>query len=183
MTTHIRACLILALVVLVPAVSAPSALADKKGGSNSNSNSDNKKKDKDDEQTNQRDNRDRGRHDNQKSAAPQVPNFFQGGSNKQRDAKGKQPAIIGNNPQNSRFQKLPQFQNNPKPDNQQQDNKNKWQMQSHRDHKELHNWVVQFGGDKPFSAKWYKDHPKAWHHHHHDHDDRTTRCSCRGRAW
>jgi hypothetical protein len=30
---------------------------------------------------------------------------------------------------------------------------------------------VQFGGSKPFSDKWYKDHPKAWHHHHHDHDD------------
>ena len=41
---------------------------------------------------------------------------------------------------------------------------------SHNDHKDVKNFVVKFGGPEPFSNKWYKDHPKAWHYHH-DHDD------------
>lgn len=46
-----------------------------------------------------------------------------------------------------------------------------WIEKSHHDHKDVKKYVVNFGGPEPFSAKWYKDHPKAWHYHHHDHDD------------
>jgi hypothetical protein len=115
------------------------------------------------------------------------------GSDKQSMSKGSQSLIINKDQQNNQVQKSSQFQNlqkqqlpnNQKPNNlppnlqqqiskdkwQDQNNKNKWQKQSHKDHKELHKWVDNFGGPKPFSDKWYKDHPKAWHHHHHDHDD------------
>jgi hypothetical protein len=114
------------------------------------------------------------------------------GSDKQSNSKSSQPVIINPGAQNIQLQKSPSFQNlqkqqlpnNQKPNSlppnlqqfnkdkwQDQNNKNKWQNQSHKDHKELHKWVDNFGGAKPFSSKWYKDHPKAWHHKHHDHDD------------
>ena len=115
------------------------------------------------------------------------------GSDKQGSSKNSQPVIINNGPQNGQLQNSPPFQNiqkqqqqnnqktnNPPPNFQQQFNKDKWQNQnnkdkwqhhSHKDHKELHKWVDNFGGPKPFSSKWYKDHPKAWHHHHNHGDD------------
>ncbi len=115
------------------------------------------------------------------------------GSDKQGSSKNAQPVIINNGPQNGQLQNSPPFQNiqkqqqqnnqktnNPPPNFQQQFNKDKWQNQnnkdkwqhhSHKDHKELHKWVDNFGGPKPFSSKWYKDHPKAWHHHHNHGDD------------
>jgi len=79
----------------------------------------------------------------------------------------KQQQPQGNQKQWPNFQK----QNNQQQNLQQSNNKNKWQNKSHKDHKELKNFVVQFGGPQPFSDKWYKDHPHAWHHRHHDHDD------------
>lgn len=127
------------------------------GGSNKQSNSDNQQ----------------NKSDKQKNSA-----------DKQNNSKNTQPVIIGNSPQNGQIQKSQQQpfiqkqqgQNNQKqfnqqPNFQQQGNKDKWQNQRHKDHKELNKWVDNFGGPKPFSSKWYKDHPKAWHHKHHDHDD------------
>jgi hypothetical protein len=93
------------------------------------------------------------------------------GSSKQFQPQGPSKQFNGQNFQN--FQK----QNNP-PQNFQKQNiqlqgvkdKPDWIEKSHHDHKDVKNFVVKFGGPEPFSARWYKDHPHAWHYHH-DHDD------------
>ena len=115
--------------------------------------------------------------------------------NKSSNSNSSTNVIIGKGPQSNVPQKIlttpnapKQYSNSQKPNTfppnmqppsnkdkwpDKNDNKNdkaKWQYQSHKDHKEMNKWVDNFGGPKPFSSKWYKDHPKAWHHHH-DHDD------------
>jgi hypothetical protein len=112
-------------------------------------------------------------------------------SDKQGSSKNVQPLIIGNGPQGGQFQKSNQGQNISKqqfPNGQNQgnapqnlqkqniqlqgvQNKPDWIQKSHHDHKDVKNFVVKFGGPEPFSNKWYKDHPKAWHYDHHDHND------------
>ena len=191
MSTHIRIGLVVALTMFVACAYTPSVHADKKGGSNSSSNSDDKKKDKDDDQDNQRQGRNRDRNDDQKSSNQQVQNFIQGGSNKQgksnnkKDDSDNDSQVQGNNPQNNQFQKQlqgqnfqkqSQFQNlqkqnNPQINVQKQINQNDWAKKNKPNQKDMQNWVVKFGGPKPFSNQWYKDHPKAWHYKHHDNDD------------
>jgi hypothetical protein len=48
-----------------------------------------------------------------------------------------------------------------------------WQSHHHAGRRDTQNWIIEFGGSTPFSARWYDDHPNAWRHHHrhHDHDD------------
>jgi hypothetical protein len=108
-------------------------------------------------------------------------------SDKQSSSKSSSQVIINNNTiQNGQFQKSPQgqnfskqqFPNGQKPNNIPQNvqlqgvqNKPDWIKQDHHDHKDVKNFVVKFGGPEPFSNKWYKDHPKAWHYDHHDHND------------
>ncbi|MEX0612178.1 MAG: hypothetical protein WD738_10570 [Pirellulales bacterium] len=48
-----------------------------------------------------------------------------------------------------------------------------WHSQKGDGHRDSQNWIIEFGGSTPFSARWYNDHPNAWRHHHrhHDHDD------------
>ena len=115
--------------------------------------------------------------------------------NKSSNSNSSTNVIIGKGPQSNVPQKIlttpnapKQYSNSQKPNTfppnmqppsnkdkwpDKNDNKNdkaKWQYQSHKDHKEMNKWVDNFGGPKPFSSKWYKDHPKAWHHHH-DHSN------------
>jgi hypothetical protein len=48
-----------------------------------------------------------------------------------------------------------------------------WHSDRHAGHRHTQNWIIEFGGSTPFSARWYDDHPNAWRHHHrhHDHDN------------
>jgi len=41
-----------------------------------------------------------------------------------------------------------------------------WMSKNSKNKKEIQNFAVKVGGSEPFSSKWYKDHPHAWHHHH-----------------
>src|SRR3954465_3174933 len=41
-----------------------------------------------------------------------------------------------------------------------------WMSKNSKNKKEMQNFAVKVGGSEPFSSKWYKDHPHAWHHHH-----------------
>jgi hypothetical protein len=108
---------------------------------------------------------------------------------KQGNSQNSTQVIINNGQQGGQFQKFPQGQNVQKqqfpnsPNGQKSNgvpqniqlqgvqNKPDWIKQNHNDHKDVKNFVVKFGGPEPFSNKWYKDHPKAWHYDHHDHND------------
>jgi hypothetical protein len=189
MSVSIRAGLIFLIAAFAIFADRPSALADKKNESNSSSDDNGKKekKEKDDngQQTNQGRNREGQRDENQNSRSRQFQNVFQGGSRQSNSNNSQQSQNIQqSNPFQKSLQRQQQLQklqkqngqqlNLQKQNVQQQDNKDKekWQKKSQRDHKELRNWVIQFGGPEPFSARWYQEHPKAWHHRrHHDHDD------------
>ena len=176
MSKYFRTSLILVLTALVAGANSTSAFADKKN--NNNSNSDEKKdKDKDDDQNNQK-NSGQKKYNYQKSNNQQLQNGFQS-NGKQGKFSGQQFSSsqsniqFKNSQQGQNFQKQ-QWQNGQKqsdPSNLQKFNgPNNWTSQSHHDHKEVHNFVVKFGGPEPFSDKWYKDHPHAWHHDHHGND-------------
>jgi hypothetical protein len=189
-----RTFLVLALTLSVGLANSPTAMA-KKDHNNSNSDDDNDKNDNKDkkskndnsqqfqkfQQNNQQfkfnkpDNSDKSDNNGQPQKF-QSNNKFQfvpqgQGGSKQFQPQGSSKQFNGQNFQN--FQK----QNNP-PQNFQKQNiqlqgakdKPDWIEKSHHDHKDVKNFVVNFGGPEPFSAKWYKDHPHAWHYHH-DHDD------------
>jgi hypothetical protein len=187
--------LVLILTLSIASAYSPSVMA-KKDHNNSNSDDDNDKNDKNDKDTkNKSDNNQNGKPN--KSNGQQFPKYqpnnqqFRFKSNKSDKDKSDKDQDKSNN----KFQLNPQGQNGPKQFNgqifqnfQKQNNqprnfnkqniqlqgvkdKPDWIEKSHHDHKDVKKYVVNFGGPEPFSAKWYKDHPKAWHYHHHDHDD------------
>jgi len=159
-----------------------------------------KDKDKDNQNDQRRSRGNKNQNDDQNSNSQKFQKSGQGDKNKQggqnnndNNSNKSQPIIIGNGPQNNQSQKFQQgqnfqnlqkqsqFQNLQKQNSSQQkdqkniqlqgaQNKPDWIEKSHKDHKDVKNFVVKFGGPEPFSNKWYKDHPKAWHHHH-DNDD------------
>ncbi len=159
MVKHICIGLILGFAVLVPIAYSPAVFAK----DHSSSNSDDKKKDDDQNDQNK-----------QKSSSQSFQKVLQGSQNKQGKFDSSQQS--NKSPQWQNFQKQPQWQNFQKQNGQQQgvqkfNGQNNWVQQSHKDHKEINNYVAKFGGPQPFSAQWYKDHPKAWHRSHRDHDD------------
>jgi hypothetical protein len=170
----LRSGLILAICLSIANAHLPSAMADKKKDQ-SNSNSD----DKDD---NKKDNDQKYQQKTSNSQQYQKFNSqqFQKWQSKQGKWDPSQQQFQKNGQsQNSQLlngQKQP-WQNLQKQNNSQQNaqknvqlqgvqNKPDWIAKSHHDHKDVKNFVVKFGGPQPFSDKWYKDHPHAWHHHH-----------------
>ncbi len=169
MTTRKNIGFVIALAMLVIFAYLQAAMAEKRGGftfaGKPNNNSNNKDKD-DDDQNNDQHSRDRHRDNNdKKSGSTQVQQNFKGGQGSSDKSQS-----------NRRDQKFgPQIQFGQQSQNaqrsQQSNGRFSWQTQSHRDHHEINNWVVKFDGSTPFSSKWYKDHPKAWHYSHHDDHD------------
>lgn len=182
--------LILALTIIVGAAYSPAVMADKKDHSNSNSdddNNNNKDKKKDDDQNNK---------SQKNTGSQQFQKFQQNNQFKSSKSDNSQQKFQSNNqfqivPQGQDGSKQLQLQNSSKQPNWQNfqkqnnssqnlqkqniqlqgvQNKPDWIKQDHHDHKDVKNFVVKFGGPEPFSSKWYKDHPSAWHYHH-DHDD------------
>jgi hypothetical protein len=189
-----RSVLILSLAVSIITAYSSATFADKKNNNSNSSDSDDKNdKDKDkNKDNNQPRGRDKQKGDDNKSNTSQKFQNSQGNSKKQKDddnqgsSKNSTQVIINNGQQGGQFQKFPQGQNMQKqqfpngqklnngPQNiqlQGVQNKPDWIKQNHNDHKDVKNFVVKFGGPEPFSNKWYKDHPKAWHYDHHDHND------------
>jgi len=161
---------------------SPAVLANKKDKSNSNSdddkNNDNNKQQKYSNQQNfqkyQQQNSQNskfksGSNNSQQFQNGQQSNQFQSQQQSQGGQKWQNFQKQGNGPQ------LGQKQNNSQNDSQKANlpvikDKPDWISKSHNDKKQVNNFVVKFGGQEPFSEKWYKDHPHAWHHDYHDHD-------------
>jgi hypothetical protein len=192
---QMRSVLILVIATVFAVAYSPASFADKNNNSNS-SNSDDKKDSDKNKDNNQSHGRDRQKGDDNKSNTFQKFQNSQGfnkqkdndkqNSDKQGSSKSSTQIIINNGQPGGQFQKFPQgqnfqkqqFLNGQKPNNAPQNiqlqgvqNKPDWIKQNHNDHKDVKNFVVKFGGPEPFSNKWYKDHPKAWHYEHHDHND------------
>jgi hypothetical protein len=171
MTKHMRIALILTLSVAIPVAYSPLAFA--KDRSNSNS---------DDSKTND-DQNDQGQKKPKYRSIQKVQQSLQSSQNNQSN-QGSQSnqGRFGNSQQSKNSQSWQNFQQQSpwrdfrKQSDQQQGSQksnwqNNWAQQSRRDNKEIHNYVVKFGGSEPFSVQWYKDHPKAWRYVHHDHDN------------
>jgi hypothetical protein len=192
-----RTALVLALTLSIGSAYSPIVMA-KKDRNNSNSDDDhdkNNNKDKKNKNDDDQNGKSKSASSQQRQKSSTNNQQFKNSYNKS----GKDKSGNDSQPQkfqsNNKFQFTPQGQgtskqfngqnfqnfqkqNNPPQSFQKQNvqlqgvkNKPDWIEKSHHDHKDVKKYVVKFGGPEPFSAKWYKDHPKAWHYHHHDHDD------------
>lgn len=167
--------LVLVVTTMFGSVYSPTAIA--KDHSNSNSDDDNNNKNSDDQS---------GKHQKSSSQYQKGQPNWQYKSNKFDNS---QSAKFPPNNQfqfNNQVKGLPgqsndksPWQNYQKPNSGPQavqknvqlqvvQNKPDWIDKSHKDHKEVKNFVVKFGGPEPFTAAWYHDHPHAWHYHHDD---------------
>ncbi len=139
-----------------------------------NKNEDDEEKDEDENQNNNRNNR--SSRSSNRSTSEQVQQFLQRrqGGQSNRYNQGSQPQ--GNADQFRRVNPQGQFefQRQFRPgDNAQNLTFGGWQGDRWQGSRDVEKWAQVFGGGRqPFSAEWYREHPKAWRHEHdHDHDD------------